>query len=110
MFATVGVLSVTIVPSASHAAFTPAELTPFHVFEVVCFTLLMRRHGFAEEALVRMMVGALLLTPGRARGWSSRPASPRLRGGQTISSSRFRDVPCIVVEPSRRGGPRRARL
>src|SRR5215468_1662017 len=58
MFATVGELSVTMVPSASHAALTPAELTPFHVLDVVCLTLLIRRHGFAEEAFVRMIVGS----------------------------------------------------
>src|SRR5215468_9244907 len=57
---TVGEPSVTIVASASHAAFTPAELTPFHVEEVVCLMLLIRRHGFAEPAFVRMMVGVLL--------------------------------------------------
>src|SRR5215813_3070491 len=58
MFATVGELSVTIVPSVSHAALTPAEFTPFHVFDVVVFTLEIRRHGFALEALVRMIVGS----------------------------------------------------
>src|SRR5438309_9687977 len=58
MLATVGVLSVTIVPSASHAAFTPAEFTPFRVLLVVVLTLLIRRHGFALEALVRMIVGS----------------------------------------------------
>src|SRR5262252_8040250 len=56
--ATVGEPSVTIVASASHAALTPAELTPFHVEEVVCLMLLMRRHGFADPAFVRMIVGS----------------------------------------------------
>jgi hypothetical protein len=64
-----------IVPSVSHAALTPAELTPFHVLDVVVLTLEIRRHGFALEALVRMMVGALLLTPRWARGWSLMSAS-----------------------------------
>jgi len=47
----------------SHAAVTPADVTPFHVFDVVCLTLEIRRHGFAEPVLVRMMVGGLLLAP-----------------------------------------------
>ena len=62
-FPTVGVVSPVIVPSVSHAAVTPAEVTPFHVLLVVCLTLLIRRHGFAEPVLVRMMVGGLLLAP-----------------------------------------------
>jgi hypothetical protein len=60
MLPTVGEPSVTIVPSVSHAAVTPALLTPFHVLLVVVLTLLIRRHGFAEPAFVRMMVGVLL--------------------------------------------------
>jgi hypothetical protein len=58
MLPTVGVPSVTIVPSVSHAALTPAELTPFHVLDVVVLTLLIRRHGLALEAFVRMIVGS----------------------------------------------------
>src|SRR5882724_2069755 len=103
MFATVGVASANTDASPIICAVTPAEFTPFHVLLVVVTTREIRRHGLALDELVRMMVGALLLTPGRARGWSFLPASPRLRGGQTISSSPGGDVPCIVVEPSRRG-------
>ena len=51
---------MTIVASASHAALTPALLTPFHVELVVCLMLLIRRHGLALPAFVRMMVGVLL--------------------------------------------------
>src|SRR5262252_4273689 len=57
-FATVGEPSVTIVASASHAAFTPALLTPFHVELVVCLMLLIRRQGLALPAFVRMIVGS----------------------------------------------------
>src|SRR6185437_2254176 len=55
---TVRAWSTTIVASASHAAVTPAELTPFHVLDVVVLTLEIRRHGFAEPELVRMIVGS----------------------------------------------------
>jgi hypothetical protein len=62
-------LSVDAAPSASHAAVTPAELTPCHAFDVVVLTLEMRRYGFALAALVSTMVGDLLpaaLASGRA--------------------------------------------
>ena len=40
---TVGELSADATPSASHAAVTPAELTPCHALLVVVLTLLIRR-------------------------------------------------------------------
>src|SRR5262249_35691564 len=55
---TVGEPSVTMVASASHAAFTPALFTPFHVDDVVCLMLEMRRHGLALPEFVNIMVGS----------------------------------------------------
>src|SRR6185437_16906386 len=55
---TVRAWSTTIVASASHAAVTPAELTPFHVFDVVVLTLLIRRQGLADAELVKTIVGS----------------------------------------------------
>jgi hypothetical protein len=66
MFPTVGVESLAIVPSVIQEAVTPAEFTPFHVLLVVCLTLEIRRHGFAELAFVRMIVGSS--TNGRRYG------------------------------------------
>ena len=69
MFPTVGDASAVATPSASHAAVTPALVTPFHVLLVVVLTLLIRRYGFALALFVRTMVGDLLpaaLTSGRA--------------------------------------------
>lgn len=40
-----------IAPSAYQWAFTPAEVTPFHVADVVVTVLQIRRHGFADPAL-----------------------------------------------------------
>src|SRR6185437_8907892 len=57
-FPTVSAWSTTIVASASHAAVTPAELTPFHVLLVVVLTLLMRRQGLALPEFVKIMVGS----------------------------------------------------
>src|SRR6185312_11368169 len=53
MLPTVGDWSPDAVPSASHAAVTPAEVTPFHVFEVVVLTLEIRRYGLAEALFVK---------------------------------------------------------
>src|SRR6185312_11855626 len=55
---TVRAWSTTIVASASHAAVTPALLTPFQVLDVVVFTLLIRRQGLALPELVNIMVGS----------------------------------------------------
>jgi hypothetical protein len=69
MFPTVGDWSPDAVPSASHAAVTPADVTPFHVLLVVVLTFEIRRYGFALALFVRTMVGDLLpaaLTSGRA--------------------------------------------
>jgi len=57
-----------MVASDSIAALTPAELTPIHVLLVVWTDRLMRRHGFADDALVRMMVGVLLPRPQGSAG------------------------------------------
>src|SRR5438128_958807 len=62
MFPTVGVASANTEASPIICAVTPAELTPFHVFEVVVTTREMRRQGFALLEFVRMMVGVLLPT------------------------------------------------
>ena len=71
---TVGEVSAVAVPSASHAAVTPAELTPCQALDVVVTPRLILRHGFAEPALVRTMLGALLLTPdGRGAGHLCQP-------------------------------------
>src|SRR5262249_54146377 len=60
MLPTVGVASGKTPASPIIPAVTPALLTPFHVFDVVCTIREMRRHGFALLAFVRMMVGVLL--------------------------------------------------
>ena len=65
---TVGDASATVEPSVSHAAVTPADVTPFHVLDVVCFTLEIRRHGFALPVFVRTIVGVLLPPPHRTAG------------------------------------------
>ena len=60
MFATVGVASANTDASPIICAVTPAEFTPFHVFDVVVTTREMRRHGFALLEFVRMMVGVFV--------------------------------------------------
>jgi hypothetical protein len=51
----VGVVSVTITPSATQFAVVPADVTPFHAFAVVRTVRQIRRHGFALPALVNMI-------------------------------------------------------
>src|SRR5260221_6068861 len=80
MLPTVGELSVAVAPSASHAAVTPAEFTPFQVLLVVCLMLLILRHGFALDAFVNIMVGS------RTNGSKSPPAD-------SVSDSARRDSP-----------------
>ena len=98
--ATVGELSETIVPSVSHAALTPAEFTPFHVLLVVVLTLLIRRHGFADDAFVRMMVGVLLPARQGARGQvvSAWLCTFAIGADRTISS------PATIAQIHRLGG------
>src|SRR5258708_27804346 len=62
-----------MVASASHAAFTPALLTPFHVLLVVCTMREMRRHGFADPAFVKMILGS------KTNGRRKPPAEPGVR-------------------------------
>src|SRR5262249_50548408 len=55
---TVGVASGNTPASPIIPAVTPAEFTPFQVFDVVCTTREIRRHGLALEELVKIMVGS----------------------------------------------------
>jgi hypothetical protein len=54
----VGVLSDETVPSASHPAVTPADVTPFQVLLVVWTPRHTRRHGEAAPAFVSMIDGS----------------------------------------------------
>ena len=61
----------------------PALVTPFHDFEVVTTLRHTRRHGFADPALVSMML--LSSTSGR-RYWPPVPVSSISAARETITS------------------------
>jgi hypothetical protein len=54
----VGDASAASVPSPSHSAVTPADVTPFHVSVAICFCVEIARIGSAMPELVRMTVGS----------------------------------------------------
>src|ERR1017187_1450309 len=84
MFPTVGDASTAATPSASHAAVTPADVTPFHVLLVVVLTLLTRRYGFALALFVSTIVGSS--TNGRRY---PPDATPRFSAARATMSSGF---------------------